>query len=99
MKTELKTKLEDIVVLVNDAVVDPDIDLQYCIPEVAATSDACDVSGNPYILLTYTECDTQPTRKVSLGKTALQSSSEELAKHVIWSMEAFKDETDSFQMG
>ena len=99
MNTELKAKLEKIVVLVNDAVVDPEIDFEYCIPEVETTSDTCNVSGNPYILLTYTANETQPTRKVSLGKTALQSTPEDLAKHVVICMEAFKDESDAFTMG
>ena len=99
MNTELKAKLEKIVVLVNDAVVDPEMDLEYCIPEVETTSDTCNVSGNPYILLTYTANENQPTKKVSLGKTALQSTPEDLAKHVVICMEAFKDESDAFTMG
>ena len=99
MNTELRTKLERIVGLVNNAVVDPDIDLEYCIPEVLSTTESCNVSGNPYILMTYELSDTKPTRKVSLGKTALQSTPEDLAQHVILSIEAFKDETDSFKMG
>ena len=49
--------------------------------------------------MTYELSDTKPTRKVSLGKTALQSTPEDLAQHVILSIEAFKDETDSFKMG
>ena len=99
MNTELKAKLEKIVVLVNDAVVDPEMDLEYCIPEVETTSDTCSVNGNPYILLTYTANENQPTKKLSLGKTALQSTPEDLAKHVVICMEAFKDESDAFTMG
>ena len=99
MNTELKAKLEKIVVLVNDAVVDPEMDLEYCIPEVETTSVTCSVNGNPYILLTYTANENQPTKKVSLGKTALQSTPEDLAKHVVICMEAFKDESDAFTMG
>ncbi len=99
MNKELKMQLEKIVALVKDADVDLEMDLEYCIPEVETTSDTCNVTGNPYILLRYTANENQPTKKVSLGKTALQSTPEDLAKHVVLSMEAFKDETDAFKMG
>lgn len=100
MNKELKIQLERIVALVNDAAdADPEMDLEYCIPEVETTSDTCSVNGNPYILLTYTANETQPTKKVSLGRTALQCTEEDLAQHVILSMEAFKDESDAFTMG
>jgi len=35
MEKELKEKLEQIVELVDKLMVDPDIDIEYCIPEVA----------------------------------------------------------------
>ena len=50
MEKELKNKLEKIVELVDKLMVDPDIDIEYCIPDVAVTSDSCDVSKDPYIL-------------------------------------------------
>ena len=99
MNKELKIKLEKIIALVNDGIVHPDIDLEYCIPEVETTKDACDIAGSPYILLTYVNSDHQPTRKISLGHTALQSSPDELAKHVLCSIEEFKEDTDSVKMG
>jgi hypothetical protein len=55
MEQALKSKLEKIVELVNNVMVDPDIDLEYCIPEVATTAESCDVSGDPYILVKYSE--------------------------------------------
>jgi hypothetical protein len=39
MEKELKEKLEAVVELVNNVMVNPDIDLEYCIPEVATTSE------------------------------------------------------------
>jgi hypothetical protein len=53
MEKELKEKLEHIVKLVDKLMVDPDIDIEYCIPEVAVTADNCDLSKDPYILVQY----------------------------------------------
>ena len=89
---EVKEKLKEILLLVNNTMVIPDIDLEYYIPEA-------DTSANPYILLTYIVNDTKRTRKVSLGKTALQSTVEDLAKHVTLAIEEFKDEIDDIRMG
>ncbi|MBC8236924.1 MAG: hypothetical protein H8E76_01725 [Helicobacteraceae bacterium] len=97
MKTELKAKLEKIVELVNNLMVDPDIDLEYCIPEVATTSDSCDVSGVPYISVRYSE-NKYVERKIRLTDTYLKNSAEEVAKLVTFSIEQFKEELDSVQM-
>ena len=35
--------------------VDPDIDIEYCVPEVATTASSCDIHGGPYILVKYVE--------------------------------------------
>lgn len=97
---ELKAKLEQIVALVNNANADPDIDIEYCIPDVATTSDTCDVSGDPYIDVTYVVGEyTKPTRKIRLTSTYLQNSPEEIANLVTFSIEQFKTEIDSVEMG
>ncbi len=97
---ELIQKLETIVSLVNDAMIDIDIDVSYCIPEVETTADSCDVFAEPHIVLTYNEnAYNTRTRKVSLGKTALQSTPEDLTKHVLLEIETFKEEIDNIQMG
>ena len=100
MLQETKKKLEKIVELVNKAMVDPDIDIDYCIPGVEVTLDDCDKSGDPYILLTYVVSEyTKPTRTIHLGKTALLSTAEEVANKVTFSIEEFKGEIDSVEMG
>lgn len=100
MEKETKAKLEQIVVLVNKAMVDPDIDIDYCIPGVETTLKDCDESGDPYILLTYVISDyNKPTRTIHLGKTALKDTAEEVANHVTASIEEFKGEIDSVEMG
>ncbi|HEY9130021.1 MAG TPA: hypothetical protein VIN02_09295 [Sulfurovum sp.] len=97
---ELKAKLEKIVALVNNANADPDIDIEYCIPDVATTSDTCDVSGDPYITLTYVVSEyTKPTRKIRLTSTYLNNTAEEIANLVTFSIEQFKTEIDSVEMG
>ena len=100
MEKETKAKLEEIVALVNNVMVDPDIDIEYCIPEVATTAESCDVDGDPYILVKYVVNEyTQPTRKIRLGRTALLNTAEEVANQVTFSIEEFKGEIDSVEMG
>ncbi len=97
---ELKERMKEIIGLVNKTMIDLEVNVDYCIPEVATTSEACDISGNPHILLTYPKDEyTTHTKKVSLSKTALQSTPEDLTKHVILAIEEFKDEMDDIQMG
>lgn len=99
-KAKLKKRMEEIVALVNNTMIDLDINVEYCIPDVETRSDTCDVSSNSHILLTYSEDEyTTRMRKVSLGKTALQSTLEDLAKHVNLAIEEFKDEIDDIKMG
>ncbi len=97
---ETKEKLEKIVALVNNVMVDPDIDIEYCIPDVATPSDTCDVSGDPYILATYVVSEyTRPTRKIRLSGSNMQSSAKVIADLVTFSIEQFKSEIDSVEMG
>ena len=97
---ETKEKLEEIVALVNNVMVDPDIDIEYCIPDVATTSETCDVSGDPYILATYVVSEyTRPTRKIRLSGSNMQSSAKVIADLVTFSIEQFKSEIDSVEMG
>jgi len=97
---ETKEKLEAIVALVNNVMVDPDIDIEYCIPDVATTLATCDVSGDPYILVTYVVSEyTKPTRKIRLTDTYLKNTAKAIANLVTFSIEQFKTEIDSVEMG
>ena len=96
MDKEVKEKLEKVVELVNNAMVDPDIDIEYCIPEVETTSDSCDVSGDPYILVKYVLSEYNvKTRKIRLGRTALLNSVEDISNMTTSSIEEFKSEIDA----
>lgn len=101
MNVELKTKLEKIVELVNKAMVDPDIDIDYFIPGVEVTvKNDKPSSDHPYILLTYVVSEyNKHTRRVHLGSTALEDTAEEVSNHVTASIQEFKGEIDSVEMG
>ena len=99
MEKEVKEKLEKVIELVNNVMVDPDIDIEYCIPEIETTSDTCDVSGDPYILVKYVMSEFNvKTRKIRLGRTALLNSAKEIANMTTASIEEFKSEIDAGQI-
>lgn len=98
MEKILKEKLETVVTLVNNMMVDPDLDIEYCIPEVATTADSCDVSGDPYIMVKYDE-DKYVERKIPLRAQYLEKSPEDIANLVTFSIEQFKEEIDSLKYG
>lgn len=98
MEQALKEKLESVVALVDKAMIDPDIDIEYCIPEVEMTSDSCDVTGKPYILVKYNE-DKYVERKISLSDKYLEKTAEEVANLVTFSIEQFKEEIESLKYG
>ncbi|MDP3120219.1 MAG: hypothetical protein Q8N01_07380 [Sulfuricurvum sp.] len=91
MNKDVQEKLEKIVALVDNISVDPDIEIEYCAP---------DMSDDPYILVTYVVSQyDKPTRKVRLGNTMLLSSVEEIVNQITASIEEFKSEIDSVEMG
>jgi len=99
-KKESTEKLKEIVALLDNAMVDPDIDIDYCIPGIKTTLDTAEESGDPYILVTYVVGDyNKPTRKIHLGSTALLSTPEKIANQITFSIEEFKGEIDSVEMG
>jgi len=99
MTTELKDKLDKIVLLTNDLMVDPDIDIEYHIPEIAVTEGTPDTK-DPYILVKYVISEYNVhTRKITLGKTYLSYTPEKVADLVTFSIEQFKTEIDSVEMG
>lgn len=98
MNKELNEKLTKIVSMLNDTMVDPDIDIEYCIPEISTTSDSCDVSGIPYITVKYSE-NNYVERKIRLTDTYLKNTPEEIVNLITFSIEQFKLEIDGTQLG
>ena len=88
MKAELKEKLESIVELVDKLMVEPDVEVEYCIPDVVTTSDSSDVNADPYILVKYSE-DTYVERKIRLKDRYLRKTAEDVANLVLFSIEQF----------
>ena len=97
MEAALKEKLEKIAELVRNVMVDPDIEIEYCIPE-GNTMDGSMETADPYFLVNYAE-NKYVTRKIRLTKRYIQGTAEEIANLVTFSIEQFKEEIDSVQMG
>ncbi|MDF1877253.1 hypothetical protein JHD47_05425 [Sulfurimonas sp. SAG-AH-194-L11] len=100
-KKKLHDRLTQVLELVNNAMVDPDIEIEYCIPDEKESSSSCDIHIDPYILVTYVISEyNKPTRKIRLRDTALRRNTpESIANQVTFSIEEFKGEIDSVQMG
>lgn len=91
-----KIEMLNLVRSINASMIDLDVDVEYCIPEL----DQGGTTGKPYILLTYAEdAYNKRTRKISLGTTAQHSTPDDFTKHVLLAIEEFKDEIDDVQMG
>ncbi len=88
-RAKLQERLKAVVTLVDKASVDPDIDVEYCVSENGEA---------PYIAVKYAE-DKYVERKIRLTDKYLDNSAEEIAKLVTFSIEQFKEEIDSVQMG
>ena len=99
MEKALKEKLEKVVELVNNVMVNPDVEVDYCIPEVATTSDSCDISGDPYIHLNYIANGTHNMEQNIPLKRDLDKTPEDLANLVTFKIEQFIEEIDSVENG
>jgi hypothetical protein len=100
MQKELKEKLETVVELVNNVLVNPDIEIDYCIPEVTMTADTCNVSGDPYIHLKYMSNGTHlMEQNIPIKQNYLKKTSEDIANLVTFYIEQFTEQIDSVENG
>lgn len=100
MNQELQEKLEDVVDLVSKVLVDPDIELDYEIPDVAMTGENADVSSDPYIVLKYTMSGVQTrNQRIPIKKNYLKKSPEDLANLVTFYIEQFIEQIESVEYG
>lgn len=98
--TELKNKLKEVVELVKNNMVDPDIDIEYCIPGLGEESEKCKDDDTPCLIVTYvTEEHDVHKRKIKLKDYYLKKSPEEIAGLVTFYIEQFKEEVDSVEYG
>ena len=99
-KKALKDKLEKVVELIDKVMVNPDIEIEYCIPEVSTTSESCDVSGDPYIHLKYTANGTHIMKQnIPLKHHYIEKTAEDLANLVTFYIEQFVEQIDSVENG
>lgn len=100
MNQEIQEKLEDVVDLVSKVLIDPDIELDYEIPDVAMTGENADVSGDPYILLKYTMGETHTmNQKIPIKKIYLKKTPQDLANLVTFYIEQFIEQIESVEYG
>ena len=92
MEKALKEKLETAVGLINNVMVDPDIDVEYCMPEAGK---------DPYIQFTYGADDGTDIRKqnIPLKQRYLEKTPEDIANLVTFYIEQFMGEVDSVNYG
>lgn len=100
MQKELIEKLEDVVDIVDHAVSNPDIELSYCIPDVAMTADDAKVSGDPYIHLKYMSNGTHlMEQNIPIKHNYLKKTPQDLANLITFYIEQFVEQIDSVEYG
>ncbi len=82
--------------LVDNITVDPDVKIDYYIPDVMTTVEARDMSNDPYIQFTYEANGQRPqVQYMPLKDNYLQKTPEDLADLVTFNVERFTEEIDS----
>lgn len=100
MTAEVQKKLEDVVELINKNLTNPDIDLEYCIPDESIAKDNPDASTDPYMLLTYIPNGTHTMKqKIPIKKVYLKKTPEDIANLVTFYIEQFVEQIDSVENG
>jgi hypothetical protein len=98
MEQVLRDKLVTVVELVDNMMADPDIDVEYHIPEVVVTCESSGISPDPFILVKHVE-ETLTHRKISLNDKYQTSTADEIANFITFSIEQFKEEVESLRYG
>lgn len=81
-------KLEEVADLVTNALADPDLDIEYTIPEEGEPVFTIKYSGNELL-----------ERQVRLKGTDLEKTPQDMANLVTFFIEQFKEEVDSLNYG
>ena len=92
MREQIKTKLTQVIELVNNVLVNPDINLDYFIPE-ESTQD-------PYVLLKYTINGTHIQEQIiPIKRNYLKKTPEDLANLITFFIEQFTEQIESTENG
>jgi hypothetical protein len=93
-------KLEDVVDLIDHALANPDIEIEYAIPNVAMTGLVPTVSGDPYIHLKYLmNGEHLHEQNIPIKKIYLKKTPQDIANLVTFYIEQFIEEIDSVEYG
>ena len=91
MEKALIEKLETVVELINNVMVNPDVDVEYCVPEA---------DGDPYIHLKYMSNGTHIMKQnIPLKHHYLEKTPEDIANLVTFYIEQFIEQIDSVESG
>ncbi len=83
-------KLEDVVRLLKYDKSDPDIDIDYCIPEVTITSKECDVWDQPYVIIRYNiDENNVPWKIIRLTEHYLEYPADKIVNLINFTIEQF----------
>lgn len=99
-KKENNKKLEKVVELVHNAMANPDLELEYCIPEEATTTDPYGVANDPYIHVKYASGGTHiMNQNVRIGPQYLSKTPDDIANLVTFHIKQFIEEIDATEYG
>lgn len=98
MLMQQQEKLQTMIRLVNNMSIDPDVQIDYYIPDVLTTVDKTGDFNDPYVQFSY-DCDGIHTQHFPLKKTYLEKTPEDLANLITFSLEQFTGEIDARQYG
>ena len=88
--------LEAVVGLIDNISVDPDLQVDYYIPEVLMTVENRNMSNDPYVQFTYGANGQQPqVQYMPIKDVYLQKTPQDLANLITFSIEQFTEEIDS----
>ncbi|PHQ88860.1 MAG: hypothetical protein COB42_07965 [Sulfurimonas sp.] len=92
MQIELKEHLAKVVELVNNILVNPDINIDYFLPEESV--------GDPYILLKFiTHGGHLEEQKIPIKRNYLKKTPQDLANLITFFVEQFIEQMDSLEHG
>ncbi|GIT97216.1 hypothetical protein [Sulfurovum sp. TSL1] len=93
-------KLEKVVALVHNAMANPDLELEYCIPEESATPEPYSVAEDPYIHVKYASGGTHiMNQNVRIGPQYLSKAPDDIATLVTFHIKQFIEEIDATEYG
>ena len=86
-------KLNNVVELVKSRLEDPNIDIDFCIPEVLFSNKEYDSWDNPYIIVKYLFSEhTTPLIKITLTKKYLNYPTSKISELVLDSIDEFVED-------